>query len=46
MQSNRDLGEGIPVRQATSQMTWVNYWDHFLARCGVNRGGHRVEPGR
>jgi hypothetical protein len=45
MQSNRDLGEGIPVRQATSQMTWVNYWDHFLARCGVNRGGHRVEPG-
>jgi len=23
----------------------ANRWDHFLARWGVNRSGHRVEPG-
>ncbi len=29
----------------TSTLTFANYWDHFLARWGVNRMGHRVEPG-
>ena len=33
------------ARPATSAITWSNRWDHFLARWGVNRGGHRVEPG-
>jgi hypothetical protein len=28
-----------------SRLTAENYWDHFLARMGVNRSGHRVEPG-
>ncbi len=28
-----------------SAITWANRWDHVLARCGVNRSGHRVEPG-
>ena len=46
--------EPMPARQAdspqlihsvTSQMTASNHWDHFLARWGVNRSGHRVEPG-
>jgi hypothetical protein len=23
----------------------ANRWDHILARCGVNRSGHRVDPG-
>lgn len=35
----------MPLRLASSKITWVNRWDHFLARCGVNRSGHRVEPG-
>jgi hypothetical protein len=26
-------------------ITFANRFDHFLARWGVNRGGHRVEPG-
>ena len=28
-----------------SELTWVDRWDHLLARWGVRRGGHRVEPG-
>jgi hypothetical protein len=34
-----------PVRQTTSELTLANRWDHILARSGVNRAGHRVEPG-
>jgi hypothetical protein len=33
------------VRSVTSHLTWANHLDHFLARWGVNRSGHRVEPG-
>ncbi|MGA9348122.1 MAG: mercury methylation corrinoid protein HgcA [Anaerolineae bacterium] len=33
------------VRPTTSTITLANSWDHFLARWGVNRSGHRVEPG-
>jgi hypothetical protein len=29
----------------TSTLTWREHWDHFLARWGVNRSGHRVPPG-
>jgi uncharacterized membrane protein len=35
----------LQVRQTTSVITPANGWDHFLARWGVNRMGHRVEPG-
>jgi CO dehydrogenase/acetyl-CoA synthase delta subunit len=37
-----------PIRaiiKTTSTLTFVNTLDHFLARWGWNRGGHRVEPG-
>jgi len=33
------------IKPTTSSITWSNRWDHFLARWGVNRMGHRVEPG-
>ncbi len=33
------------VRSTTSAITAANRWDHFLARWGVDRGRHRVEPG-
>ena len=33
------------IRAADSRITFANRLDHVLARCGVNRGGHRVEPG-
>lgn len=33
------------IRPATSTITLANRWDHLLARWGVNRSGHRVEPG-
>jgi hypothetical protein len=29
----------------TSQLTWKNRWDHWLARWGVRRMSHLVEPG-
>ncbi len=34
-----------PVRTTDSTITSANRLDHFLARWGVNRMGHRVEPG-
>jgi hypothetical protein len=33
------------IRTATSEITLSNRFDHFLARWGVNRMGHTVEPG-
>lgn len=33
------------VMAATTEMTFANYWDHFVARMGVRRGQHRVIPG-
>jgi len=33
------------IQPTTSTVTLANRWDHFLARWGVNRSGHRVEPG-
>jgi hypothetical protein len=33
------------IQPTTSAITLANRWDHFLARWGVNRSGHRVEPG-
>ena len=33
------------IKPTTSIITWANRWDHFLARCGINRSGRRVEPG-
>jgi len=33
------------IRAATSTITRATRWDHVLARWGVRRMGHRVEPG-
>jgi hypothetical protein len=33
------------IRTATSEITLSNRFDHFLARWGVNRMGHTIEPG-
>ncbi len=33
------------VQPTTSTLTRADHWDHILARLGVNRMGHRVEPG-
>ncbi len=33
------------IEQTTSQLNFANHWDHWLARWGVHRNGHRVEPG-
>jgi hypothetical protein len=33
------------IKPIDSRLTAANCLDHFLARWGVNRGGHRVEPG-
>jgi hypothetical protein len=37
--------EHTQIRHATSAITLASRWHHALARFGVNRGGHRVEPG-
>ncbi len=33
------------IRPTTSTISLANRWDQFLARWGVNRMGHRIEPG-
>ncbi len=33
------------LRMTDSTITFANRLDHFLARWGINRSGHRVEPG-
>jgi len=38
-------GTFITLRTSTSALTLADRWDHLLARWGVNRNGHRVEPG-
>jgi hypothetical protein len=39
------MSERGEVRRTTSELTWRDRWDHILARWGVNRSGHRVDPG-
>jgi hypothetical protein len=33
------------IQATTSTIALADRWDHFLARWGINRAGHRVEPG-
>lgn len=33
------------IRTTTGHLAFAHHLDHFLARWGWNRGGHRVEPG-
>ncbi|HTX89886.1 MAG TPA: mercury methylation corrinoid protein HgcA [Anaerolineales bacterium] len=33
------------IHRSTSRLSPANRWDHFLARVGVRRSQHRVEPG-
>ena len=41
----RSSGALPPIQPTTSNLTPADHWDHILARWGVNRNGHRVEPG-
>lgn len=33
------------IRPSSSAISWVERWDHILARCGYRRSTHKVEPG-
>ncbi len=33
------------IRPTTGKAGPADRWAHFLARCGINRSGHRVDPG-
>ena len=35
----------VAIQPTTSEITLTNHWDHLLARWGVNRSAHRVDPG-
>jgi hypothetical protein len=35
----------VQIHSTSSRLTLADRWDHFLARIGVRRGEHRVEPG-
>jgi hypothetical protein len=39
------LGQAREIITTTSSLTFADRLDHFLARWGVDRMGHRVEPG-
>jgi hypothetical protein len=38
-------GDDVSATPASSTISLSDRWDHFLARWGVRRAGHRVEPG-
>jgi hypothetical protein len=41
-----ELSSTLPeIYTTNSRLGIAEYWDHFLARWGVNRAGHLVEPG-
>lgn len=33
------------IKETDSRLSIRHRWDHFLARWGINRKGHRIEPG-
>lgn len=33
------------IKPTTAVLTWSHRWDHILARWGIRRNSHRVEPG-
>lgn len=33
------------IKSTTSDISLANRWDHFMARLGVKRGEHQIEPG-
>jgi hypothetical protein len=39
------MSQESQIRTTTSELAWKNHWDHVLARWGVRRSAHRVEPG-
>jgi hypothetical protein len=39
------MPEAGEPKRTTSALNLADRWDHVLARWGVNRSGHRVEPG-
>jgi len=39
------MPEAGEPKRTTSALNLADRWDHVLARWGVNRTGHRVEPG-
>lgn len=45
MISNTDTQPRSHIHPATTTITLANRWDHLKARWGINRMGHRVEPG-
>lgn len=40
-----DTARELNINFISSEITLANRWDHLLARLGVNRNGHRVDPG-
>ncbi|MFC1865951.1 mercury methylation corrinoid protein HgcA [Chloroflexota bacterium] len=43
--SRDDISKGIMINPTSYEITPANLWDHFLARIGINRGEHRIDPG-
>ena len=39
------LSQHPAVRSTSSRLTAADHRDHWLARWGINRSGHRIEPG-
>lgn len=45
MVRNTEISMHPNIHPTTSVISTWNRWDHFLARIGINRTGHRVKPG-
>ncbi len=45
MSAAASLPAQLKITSTSSRLTAADHWDHFLARLGVKRSQHRVEPG-
>jgi hypothetical protein len=45
MAEQSTITAALNVRPTSYELNLTNHWDHFLARVGVRRDSHRVEPG-
>jgi hypothetical protein len=40
-----NISKDADINPVSSVITPANHWDHFWARIGINRNGHRIDPG-
>jgi hypothetical protein len=45
MDKKNKIPQKLCITSTATKLTLVNRWDHILARLGINRNGHKINPG-